>query len=92
MEMISSLIYTIIIGAVFIFIFRKVYDLFYGEKKEKQIQKIHNYYRNENIIKVDLLEHQPKIFTLYKVKTDKETKKVKIKPGYKVVKIVPKKN
>lgn len=91
MEIISSLLYTIIVGGFFIFLFIYAYDFFYGEKQEKQIRKIHKYYRKENIKKVELLEHQPKKFSLYHVKTDKETKKVKLKPGYKVVKIIPKK-
>jgi hypothetical protein len=37
------------------------------------------------------LEHQPKKFTMYKVKTESETKRVKIKPGYKVINMVKKK-
>lgn len=91
MSLISSILYSLLIGGVFIFIFIYVYDFFYGEKQEKQIRKIHKYYLKENIKKVEMLEYQPKNFTLYQVKTDKEIKKVKIKPGYKVVKIVPKK-
>lgn len=91
MSFISSILYSLLIGGIFIILFIYVYDFFYGEKQAKQIRKIHNYYRKENIKKVEMLEHQPKKFTMYQVKTDKESKKVKIKPGYKVVKIVPKK-
>lgn len=91
MSLISSILYSLLIGGVFIFVFIYLYDFLFGEKQEKQIRKIHNYYQKENIKKVEMLEHQPKKFTMYQVKTDKETKKVKIKPGYKVIKIVPKK-
>lgn len=91
MELISSLLYTIIVGGFFVFIFIYLYDLLFGEKQDKQIRKIYKYYRNENVQKVEMLEHQPKKFTLYQVKTDKETKRVKIKPGYKVIKMIPKK-
>jgi hypothetical protein len=90
-ELLSSLFYTIIVGGVFVFIFIYLYDLLFGEKQQKQIRKIQKYYRQENIKKIELLEHLPKNFTLYQVKTDKETKRVKIKPGYKVVKMVKKK-
>ncbi|PAE44138.1 hypothetical protein QNH48_16220 [Neobacillus sp. YX16] len=91
MELLSSLFYTIIVGGIFVFIFIYLYDLLFGEKQQKQIRKIQKYYRQENIKKIELLEHQPKKYTLYQVKTDKETKRVKIKPGYKVVKMVKKK-
>ena len=91
MAYISSILYTIIVGGLFIFIFIYLYDWLFGEKQEKQIRKIHKYYRDENVQKVELLEHHSKKFTLYQVKTDKETKRVKLKPGYKVVKMVPKK-
>jgi hypothetical protein len=90
-EFLSSLFYTIIVGGVFVFIFIYLYDLLFGEKQQKQIRKIQKYYRQENIKKIELLEQEPKKHTLYEVKTDKETKRVKIKPGYKVVKMVKKK-
>jgi hypothetical protein len=90
-ELLSSFFYTIIVGGVFVFIFIYLYDLLFGEKQQKQIRKIQKYYRQENIKKIELLEHIPKKFTLYQVKTDKETKRVKIKPGYKVIKMVKKK-
>lgn len=90
-EVISSLIYTIIVGGLFIFIFMYLYDWLFGEKQEKQIRKIHKHYAKENIQKVEMVEHKPKKFTLYQVKTDNETKGVKIKPGYKLVKMVSKK-
>ncbi len=79
------------VGGLFVFIFIYLYDWLFGEKQDKQIRKIHKYYRNETVQKVEMLEHQPKKFTLYQVKTTKETRRVKIKPGYKVVKMVPKK-
>ena len=91
MNVLSSLLYSIIIGFIFVYLCIFAYDLLYGEKKEKQIRKIHKYLRKETIKKIDLLEHEPKKFTLYQVKTDKETKKIKLKPGYKVVKMVAKK-
>ncbi|MEH7013176.1 hypothetical protein V7087_20590 [Neobacillus niacini] len=91
MEFISSLIYTILVGGIFVFILIYLYDWLFGEKHDKQIRKIHKYYQKENVQKVEMLEHQPKKFTLYQVKTDKETKRVKIKPGYKVIKMVKKK-
>jgi hypothetical protein len=88
----SSLLYAIIVGGLFVYISIFVYDLLYGEKHDKQIKKIHKYFRKENIKKVEMLEHEPKKYTLYQIKTDKETKRVKLKPGYKVVKMVQKKN
>jgi flagellar biosynthesis component FlhA len=87
-----SAFYTIIIGAVFIYLFIFAYDLFYGEKREKQSKKIHKYFKNETIQKIDMLEHQPRKFTMYQVTTNNGTKKIKLKPGYKVVKMVSKKN
>ncbi|WHX98254.1 hypothetical protein [Neobacillus sp. DY30] len=90
MESILSLLYTIIVGGIFVYIFIYLYDWLFGEKQEKQIRKIHNYYRKEGVQKVEMLEHQPKQFTLYQVKTTKETKRLKIKPGYKIIKVVPK--
>lgn len=87
----SSLLYTLIIGGFFVYICIIAYDFLYGEKHEKQIKKIHKYFSKETIQKVEMLEHQPKQFTLYQIKTDKETKRVKLKPGYKVVKMVQKK-
>lgn len=91
MDLISSLIYTILVGGIFVFILIYLYDWLFGEKQDKQIRKIHKYYHKEIVQKVEMLEHQPKKFTLYQVKTDKETKRVKIKPGYKVIKMVKKK-
>ncbi|MEH7113884.1 hypothetical protein V7124_16035 [Neobacillus niacini] len=91
MTYISSILYTIIVGGLFIFVFIFLYDWLFGEKREKQIRKIHKYFRNENVQKVEILEHLPKKYTLYQVKTGKETKRVKIKPGYKVIKMVQKK-
>jgi hypothetical protein len=90
-KVLVSLLYTIIVGGIFIYICIIAYDFLYGEKQEKQIRKIHKYYRKETIKKIEMLEHEPKKFTLYQVKTDKETKRIKLKPGYKVVKMVAKK-
>ncbi|SDN41715.1 hypothetical protein [Bacillus sp. OK048] len=91
MTYISSILSTIIVGGLFIFIFIYLYDWLFGEQQEKQIRKIHKYYRDENVQKVEMLEHQSKKFTLYQVKTDQGTKRVKLMPGYKIVKMVPKK-
>ncbi|MEH7121195.1 hypothetical protein V7128_27895 [Neobacillus vireti] len=91
MAAITSIFTYIIIGAVFIFIFIYVYDLFYGEKPQKQIKKIHKHFRKETIKKIDKLEVEPRKYTLYQVTTENGPKKVKLKPGYKVVNIVAKK-
>jgi hypothetical protein len=90
-QVLSSLLYSIIIGFIFVYICILAYDFLYGEKQEKQIRKIHKYFRKESIKKIDLLEREPKKFTLYQVKTDKETKRIKLKPGYRIVKMVAKK-
>lgn len=92
MSFLYSLLYTVIIGGVFVYLFIFAYDFLYGEKKEKQERKIYKHFRKETIKKIDLLEHQPRKFTLYKVETNNGTKKVKLKPGYKVVNIVKKKS
>jgi hypothetical protein len=91
LDALYSLLYAIIVGGLFVYICIFVYDLLYGEKHEKQIKKIHKYFRKENIKKVEMLEHQPKNYTLYQVRTDKDVKRVKLKPGYRVVKMVQKK-
>lgn len=85
-----STFYTLIIGAVFIFLLIIAYDFLYGEKHEKQTKKIHRYFRKESIKKIDRLEHQPRKFTMYQVTTNYGTKKIKMKPGYKVVNMVSK--
>ncbi len=87
-----SIVYSIAIGGLFVYLFIFVYDLFYGEKKEKQLKKIHKYFRNDTIKKIDLMEHEPKKFTRYNVVTENGLQKIKMKPGYKVVKIVAKKD
>ncbi|MBS4213566.1 MULTISPECIES: hypothetical protein [Neobacillus] len=91
MSILSSILYTLIVGAIFVYVFIFLYDVFYGEKQEKQEKKIRKYYKNEQIQKIDLVEQQPRKYTIYQLKTDKETRRVKLKPGYKVVKLVPKK-
>lgn len=92
MSILSSLLYTLVVGAIFVYVFIFLYDVFYGEKQEKQEKKIRKYYKNESIQKIDLVEHQPRKYTIYQLKTDKETRRVKLKPGYKVVKLIPKKD
>ncbi|PLS09490.1 hypothetical protein [Neobacillus cucumis] len=92
MSVISSSLYYLLIGAVFIYIFIYAYDFFYGEKPEKQIKKIHKHFRKETIEKIDQLEIEPRKYTLYQVTTENGKKKVKVKPGYKMVNIVPKKD
>lgn len=86
-----STIYSLLIGGLFVLLFIFAYDLLYGEKQKKQIRKIHKYFRNETVKKVDLMEHEPKKFTRYNVVTGNGIQKIKMKPGYKVVKIVSKK-
>jgi hypothetical protein len=92
MAALTSALYYIVIGALFIYIFIYAYDFFYGEKPEKQIKKIHKHFRKETIKKIDQLEVEPRKYTLYQVTLENSTKKVKLKPGYKVVNIVPKKD
>lgn len=88
----SSVLYTFIIGGIFVSLFIFAYDLLFGEKKEKQERKIYKHFRKETIKKIEILEHQPRKFTLYQVITENGKKKVKLKPGYKVVNIVKKKS
>lgn len=90
LSLLYSIIYTILVGFVFIFLFKLAYEFFYGENQEKQIRKIHKYFRKETIKKIDRLEHEPKKYTMYQVVTDKETRKIKVKPGYKVIIVVAK--
>jgi hypothetical protein len=85
-----STLYTLVIGAVFIFLFIIAYDFLYGEKPEKQTKKIHKYFQKETIKKIDRLEHQPRKFTMYQVTMNSGIKKIKMKPGYKVVNMVSK--
>jgi hypothetical protein len=91
LQYLTSIIYTVIVGGIFIYLSIIAYDFFSGEKPEKQVKKIHKYFRKEKIKQVELLEHVPRKYTLYQIKTDNETKRVKLKPGYKVVKLVKKK-
>jgi hypothetical protein len=90
LSLLVSLIYTLLVGTVFIFLFKFAYEFFYGENQEKQIRKIHKYFSKETVKKIDQLEHVPKKYTMYQVITNKETKKIKVKPGYKIVKMVSK--
>ncbi|ULT54579.1 hypothetical protein L1999_15560 [Neobacillus drentensis] len=91
MTALTSALYYIVIGAVFIYFSIYAYDFFNGEKPEKQIKKIHKHFRKETIKKIDLLEVEPRKYTLYQVTLENSIKKVKLKPGYKVVNIVAKK-
>lgn len=91
LSLLYSALYTLIIGALFIYLFIFAYDFFYGEKQEKQNKKIHKHFRKYSIEKITMLEHQPRKFTLYEVITNNGTQKIKMKPGYKIVKIVSKK-
>jgi hypothetical protein len=91
LSLLNSALYTIIIGALFIYLFIFAYDFLFGEKHEKQNKKIHKHYRKEIIKKITMLEHQPRKFTMYQVITNNGAKKIKIKPGYKVINIVSKK-
>ncbi|WP_026567308.1 hypothetical protein [Bacillus sp. UNC41MFS5] len=90
MSFLYSAFYTLIIGAVFILFFIFAYDLLYGEKHEKQTKKLHKYFRKDTIKKIDILERQPRKFTMYQVTTNNGVQKIKMKPGYKVIKIVSK--
>ena len=90
LSLLSSTLYTLIIGAAFICLFIFAYDFLYGEKHDKQTKKIHKHFRKETIKKIDRLEHQPRKYTMYQVTTDNGSKKIKMKPGYKVVNIVSK--
>jgi hypothetical protein len=92
LSLLSSALYPLMIGALFIYLFIFAYDLLFGEKPEKQTKKIHKHFRKYTIKKINMLEHQPRKFTMYQVITTNGTEKIKIKPGYKVVKIVSKKN
>lgn len=91
MSVFYSLLYTIVIGGLFVCVFIFLYDFFYGEKPEKQIKKLHKYFGSENIKKIEPLRREPKKFTLFAVKTNNGVQKMKVKPGYKIVKIVSEK-
>lgn len=86
-----SIIDSIIVGGIFVYVFIFVYDLFYGEKPEKQMKKIRQYFRKEAIKKIDMLKREPKKYTTYQITLEKEKIRIKMKPGYKVVKLVAKK-
>jgi hypothetical protein len=90
LSLLYSTLYTLIIGAAFIYLFIFAYDFLYGEKQEKQTKKIHKHFRKETIKKIEILEHLPRKYTMYQILTTNGTKKVKLKPGYKVVNIVSK--
>lgn len=92
MPSLFSIFYAIIIGGIFIYLFKFVYDIFYGEKPEKQLRKINKYFNKETIKKINRIGHEPKKSTRYDVITESGTIKIKIKPGYKIVKIVAKKD
>ncbi|MGJ7919851.1 hypothetical protein [Neobacillus sp. LXY-4] len=89
--MLTSILYTLLIGIPLLYVLILLYDFLFGEKREKQIRKIEKRFADRDIIKIDVLDHQPGKFTLFQVKTKSGTEKFKLKPGYKYVKIVPKK-
>lgn len=89
--MLSSILYSIIVGIPLIIAVIFAYDFLYGEKREKQIRKIEKRFAKQGVQKIDMLDHQPNKFTLFQVKTQSGTEKIKLKPGYKFVKIVKKK-
>jgi hypothetical protein len=91
LSLLSSALYTLIIGSLFIYLFIFAYDFLFGEKHEKQTKKIHKHFRKYSIEKITMLEHQPRKFTMYQVITNNGSKKIKMKPGYKVVNMVSKK-
>ncbi|MBV7506526.1 hypothetical protein KW850_14775 [Bacillus sp. sid0103] len=90
MSLLYSALYSLFVGAIFILLIIVAYDFLYGEKKEKQTKKIHKYFQKETIKKIDVLEHQPRKFTMYQVTTNNGVQKIKMKPGYKVIKMVSK--
>lgn len=90
LSLLYSTLYTLFIGAVFIFIIIAAYDFLYGEKHEKQTKKIHKYFRKETVKKIDVLERLPRKFTMFQVTTNNGVQKIKMKPGYKVIKMVTK--
>jgi predicted PurR-regulated permease PerM len=91
LSLLTSIVYTLLVGSVFIFLFKLAYEFFYGENEEKQLKKIHKYFRKKSVKKITKLEHEPRKYTIYQVVTNDETLKIKLKPGYKVIKMVPKK-
>ncbi|MEH7307755.1 hypothetical protein [Neobacillus drentensis] len=90
MSLLYSALYSLFVGAIFILLIIVAYDFLYGEKKEKQTKKIHKYFREETIKKINVLEHQPRKYTMYQVTTNNGVQKIKMKPGYKVIKMVSK--
>jgi hypothetical protein len=64
------------------------YDFLYGEKQKKQMKKLRKYFHNETISNIKLTEHIPRKFTRYTVYTTNGSQRIKMKPGYKVVKMV----
>ncbi len=66
------------------------YDLLFGEKRDKQLKKLEKRFAKQGVIKIDVLDYQPKQFTIFQVKTNSGTEKIKMKPGYRIVKLVKK--
>jgi hypothetical protein len=89
--MLSSILYTLLVGIPLLVVVIFTYDLLYGEKREKQLRKIEKRFAKQGVVKIEVLDHQPKKFTLFQVKTNTGNEKIKMKPGYKFVKIIKKK-
>ncbi|WP_147532764.1 hypothetical protein [Bacillus marasmi] len=88
--MITSILYTIIVGIPLLIIVMYTYDLLFGEKRDKQLKKLEKRFAKQGVIKIDVLDYQPKQFTIFQVKTNSGTEKIKMKPGYRIVKLVKK--
>lgn len=88
--MMTSILYTFIVGIPLLFVVMYTYDLLYGEKRDKQLKKLKRRYAKQGVVKIDVLDHQPKNFTIFQIKTNVGTEKIKMKPGYKIVKLVKK--
>lgn len=89
--MLTSILYTFLVGIPLILIFMYTYDLLFGEKRNKQLKKLEKRFAKQGVIKIDVLDYEPKKFTIFQVKTKAGTEKIKMKPGYKIVKLVKKK-
>ncbi|WP_174731622.1 hypothetical protein [Mesobacillus harenae] len=83
---ISSFIYILIVGFLFIYVFKIIYDFLYGENHEKQKKKLHKYFKDEQIKSIEIIEHHPRNRTLFLIKTNKYSKQMTLKPGYRIEK------
>ncbi|NMD69172.1 hypothetical protein HHO41_02645 [Bacillus sp. DNRA2] len=89
--MLISILYTFLVGIPLIIIFMYTNDLLFGEKRDKQLKKLEKRFAKQSVIKIEVLDHEPKKFTIFQVKTKAGTEKIKMKPGYKIIKLVKKK-